>query len=185
MAAIFPRPDKFSPLTEADGKTALQAWFDFWGYLESQIKAIGANVASSRITGTTTNDDAAAGFIGEYLTAGPTTQALTNATPVNVTSRSLTAGDWEVWGPTQFTGAVATTTTDIQASLSLTSATLNTTVGQYEHWRGSVVDNIFPMCPGPLRLSLASTTTVFLVAQAAFSGGTYSANGFIRARRAR
>lgn len=38
MAAIFPRPDKFSPLTEVDGKSAAQSWFDFWGYLESQIK---------------------------------------------------------------------------------------------------------------------------------------------------
>jgi hypothetical protein len=36
-----------------------------------------------------------------------------------------------------------------------------------------------------VRLNLSSTTTVFLVASAVFSGGTATCNGFIRARRVR
>jgi hypothetical protein len=32
----FPRPDKSTPLLEPDGKTVSQAWFDFFGYLDSR-----------------------------------------------------------------------------------------------------------------------------------------------------
>jgi hypothetical protein len=31
-----PRPDKSTPVLEADGKTMSQAWFDFLGYLEAR-----------------------------------------------------------------------------------------------------------------------------------------------------
>lgn len=184
--ALTPRPDKSTPFFEADGRSVIQAWFDFFGYLESQVKALAsAAIASSRLLGTTTNDNAAAGYVGEYLATVPATQALTTATPANVTSLVLTPGDWEVSAPVQFSGAGATTTTDIQGCLSFVSATLNTTIGQYEHWRGSVIDNHFPMCPGPLRVSIAVNTTIYLVAQASFSGGAFSATGLIRARRPR
>jgi len=32
----FPRPDKGTPLLEADGRTIGQAWFDFLGYLDAR-----------------------------------------------------------------------------------------------------------------------------------------------------
>lgn len=32
----FPRPGKFTPLLEDDGRTINQQWFDFLGYLESR-----------------------------------------------------------------------------------------------------------------------------------------------------
>lgn len=31
-----PRPNKFVPFTEADGKTVSQAWYDFFAYLEAR-----------------------------------------------------------------------------------------------------------------------------------------------------
>ncbi len=57
MPAIFPRPDKSSPLTEPDGRSALQSWFDFWGYLESQVKSLAAQIAALVILAPATQAD--------------------------------------------------------------------------------------------------------------------------------
>ena len=65
----------------------------------------GATITNPAIIGTTTNDDAAAGKIGEYQSAGigfGSAISLTTATPANVTSISLTAGDWDVSGVIYF-----------------------------------------------------------------------------------
>lgn len=34
MVQRIPKPDKSTPLLEADGKTISQAWFDYLGYLD-------------------------------------------------------------------------------------------------------------------------------------------------------
>ncbi|WP_124480189.1 hypothetical protein [Burkholderia stagnalis] len=138
------------------------------------------------IVGTTTNDNAQAGSIGEYVAATFTSFSLTNNTNQNLTSISLTAGDWDVTGHALFqTGTGATMTAEV-LGVSLTSSTLPA-IGNY--WQGSTSitgtggaqSGIAPV----QRLSLASTTTVYLVVLALFSGGTSTATGFIRARRVR
>ena len=49
------------------------------------------------IVGTTLGDNAVAGSVGEYVssTVANNTVSFSNGTPLNVTSISLTAGDWE------------------------------------------------------------------------------------------
>ena len=91
----------------------------------SYIKADGTAV-SSVITGTTTNDNAAAGKIGEYIESivTATTTGATHDVPANVTSISLTPGDWDVFGMALAANAGATTWTLFRASISQTSATL-------------------------------------------------------------
>lgn len=140
--------------------------------------------AGISISGTNTNDSAAAGYVGEYLTANAGV-SLTTATPANLTSLSLTAGDWDLWAITQFGGAGTTVTSDVWASLGTTSATMNSTNGQHGRWRGGgTTDLMFPMAFG-LRVSPASTTTYYLTGQASFTTSTFGANGFLGARRAR
>jgi hypothetical protein len=147
------------------------------------------------LLGTGTNDNAAAGYVGEFVTATVATpgSGLTTATPLNVTNISLTAGDWDIWTCIDYLYTAATVT-DIRGGPSLTTITLPTQAGG----SGLGTDGL-AICPanfvtisdtqtldsGPVRLSIAATTTVFLVAQATFSAGTVSAFGTIRARRVR
>jgi hypothetical protein len=55
MARRFPRPDKSTPFLESDGKTVNQAWFDFLGYLDTQIAAGVSGAADVKIVGALTN----------------------------------------------------------------------------------------------------------------------------------
>jgi len=142
--------------------------------------------------GTQTNDSAPAGYLGEYLTASLVTgsaTALTTATPKNVISLSLTAGDWDVGGVLGIKGGGTTTITYLIGCLSATSATLDTTLGRMAAVSPrsdmlSVLADTHIALP-TARISLASTTTIYLVAQAGFATSTCSAFGAIFARRAR
>lgn len=143
----------------------------------------------------TTNDAAAAGDPGEFITAtvaSGSAVALTTATGANVTSISLTAGDWDVSGQIDFVLAGATSTLH-QAALSLTSATLPTQAGGSGLGTDPLASVPLPTTAlsgtlsvplAPVQISIAATTTVYLVAQSAFSVGTETAYGTIRARRA-
>lgn len=138
--------------------------------------------------GTATNDSAAAGDIGEVITAQTligTPVSLTTATVADIASISLTAGDWDVNGAVDFilTGA---TTTDWTLGISATTATLG---AQDTYSKAPIVltvhtDNYADVTP-TVRISLAATTTIYLVASAAFSAGTVDAAGRITARRMR
>ena len=138
--------------------------------------------------GTTTNDNATAGDVGELLSANlasGSATALTTTTPKNVTSVSLTAGDWDVTGVVDYT-LTGTTSTKFQAGSSATSATFGAqdTSVNVPLILTTVTDTYGQVIP-TTRFSLASTTTVYLVAQATFSAGTVAAYGTIRARRIR
>lgn len=137
------------------------------------------------IVGTTTNNNANAGSVGEYATATGTAVSVTSATLLNVTSVPLSAGDWEVSGSIAFTPAAGTTPTVLIAGANTASATLPTAPFN------TVQQLAFPVGLGqafaipPQRVSLAAAGTLYLVAEAVFSGGTLTATGTIRARRPR
>lgn len=143
------------------------------------------------IKGTTTNDNAQAGSIGEYIqstVASGSAIGMSSGTPLNVTSISLTAGDWDVWGIVGFTPAGSTAISSVIAGISTTSATLpaNPQNGSYLYLPLTFPTGTTPIAPvGQVRLSLSSTTTVYLVAQSAFSTSTNAAYGGIFARRMR
>lgn len=140
------------------------------------------------IVGTTTNNSANAGSVGEYVSStvlSGSAIAYTSGASMNVTSISLTAGDWDVWGT-----IAPIPGTQIQAvqgwinTVSATSPTLPNSGGSVfmpvtlTSGQGCVL----PV--GTMRLSLSATTTVYLGANI-----TSSANGtiygFIGARRRR
>jgi len=146
------------------------------------------NVTANSIAGVSGASNAATGRIGEYVSASAAnnTVSLATGTPSNVTSISLTAGDWDVSGVALVVSANATHNS-IAAGLSSTSATLPvntsgalTTLNMI--FSAAQQENI--PAGGRTRFSLASTTTIYLVVQASFSG-TSTAGGFISARRVR
>lgn len=149
-----------------------------------------AQPTSADILATATNNNAVAGIIGEFIEATlPLASAvsLTNGVSANVVSISLTAGDWDVWGQLTTNPAGTTNTTVVSAGISTTSATVPTAPN------GGAVANIFPTSIGLLaalptgsrRLSLATTTTVYLVVSAFFNSGALAAYGYLGGRRAR
>jgi hypothetical protein len=138
--------------------------------------------------GTATNDSAASGFIGEYVSSNVavSTVSLTAGTAANVTSISLTAGDWDVGGNVVFSPSGTTTVTDLQTSISTTSATQGGLTVR-SGWAGTATTpgDLWGIATPGQRISIASTTTVYLVAFASFGVSTLTAGGTLWARRAR
>lgn len=142
--------------------------------------------------GTATNDDAAAGNVGEYISseiANASAVALTNNVAANVTSISLTAGDWDVWGNIYLkqTGASAQITL-AEGYITTTSAARATApnAGAYffdQQSKTAGSEMAFPV--GRKRLSLSGTTTVYLGILSLFNTSTIGAFGFLGARRVR
>ena len=146
------------------------------------------------IKGTTAADSAQAGSIGEVITATVATGSsisLTSVTSANVTSISLTAGDWDVWGAVAFTLASTTTMGYLSGGINTTSATLplnNAGVGTIpgagtNATTDVTVDPVVAVMP--VRINVSSTTTVYLVARAKFGTSTCKGYGTIYARRRR
>jgi hypothetical protein len=138
--------------------------------------------------GTTTNDNAVAGHVGEYISNSSTGVSLSNGTAATITSVSLTAGDWEVSGVIEFIPAGITTVQQYISSISKTANTLPTVLT--ENNIQSLIANFTTgstniLNCGATRISIASTTTVYLVGRSAFGVSTMTASGFIGARRVR
>ena len=170
-----------------------------WGATTPSTVAATTITASSTITpsqtsgivGTTTNNNANAGSVGEYVestVASASKIALTNITGANVTSISLTAGDWDVWGNAYFDPAATTTFDLIIASISTVSATSpsrdtgNQAVLKVLDFGTGIPSALQPV---PQRLSLSATTTVYLVVVCSFAVSTMHSFGTLRARRVR
>ena len=161
----------------------------------TKLLAGGDRTASMRLTandglripkleGTNTNDSASTGMIGELLSANASTVSMVSATPKTITSISLTAGDWDVSGSFQSNPAGTTTQAYFRASVSLTDNALDfTCISQFNIPVAAGQGNIIPT---PVtRISLASTATVYLVAEVSFAVSTLTGTARIRARRAR
>jgi len=148
-------------------------------------------IAPGQISGETSNGNATAGKIGEYIEsviASGSAVALVTATAKTVTSISLTAGDWDVDAVVYHLPAATTSYTRYVGSLSTTTNTLDATPGRFADFTqaalvsgGNTYNDVIP----PYRFSLSATTSIFLIALGTFTVSTASAYGIIRARRVR
>jgi hypothetical protein len=155
----------------------------------------GKIIPSAGIVGTATNDNATAGNVGEFTSVnsptGGTATPGSSGTFVNVASISLTAGDWDVSGTLHVVTGATFAGTRIYGSISKTTADID---DQTKGGVVSVLDSAFPVSAnillplGTRRISLASTTTIYLTAFLTYStlgGTTYGTSSFLSARRAR
>lgn len=162
----------------------------------TNVTSVGT-AAVGQIPGVSSNTAATAGNIGELITSHviSSTVALTSTVAANVTSISLTAGDWDVWGEVVTAGGATTTVGNVLASISTTSATLNVTdetkYGQHIFFNltiynaGSYGTTSATTPVGATQILVNATTTVFLVVQSQFATSTSTAGGTIYARRRR
>ena len=145
----------------------------------------GKGTGAVNILGAGTNSSASAGYVGEFVSsviAVASAVSLTTATSKNITSISLTAGDWDVWGNVGFTFSVSGT--GAYCWVSSTSVT----VPDLSLFNGLSVTmvSVNGINTPTLRFSLSSTTTtIYLSCQASFASGTGKACGGIYARRVR
>jgi hypothetical protein len=139
--------------------------------------------------GTTTNDAAAAGNVGEYLSAQRlSTAAVTVTTAVDtvITSVSLTAGDWDVWASAGFT-----LSPNVTGSWKAWLAVGGTSAPSVDQIGGNASGTVSPnpaqaILPiTPMRVSIAATTAINLGATVTFSNGSVTGWGKIMARRRR
>lgn len=137
------------------------------------------------ITGVTTNSNAAAGIVGEYVSGAAGPVSLTTSTGANVTSVSLTAGDWDV--SASCLHAISVAATYVRCTIATTTGTVsNTSDGSSALIQMTAATELGTIInTGVVRVSLASTTTYYLNADASFSSGTVTATGTLRARRIR
>lgn len=142
----------------------------------------GKGNAGCYLQGTSTNSSAIAGSVGEYISNSATITTITANTQTNLTSISLTAGDWDVSGSYTTAPAAGTTTNYSQGGISTTSAALpaNNTFG------GARIATTSSGYPVPTtRISISATTTVYLVGLVQFATSTMNMTGYISARRVR
>lgn len=151
----------------------------------------GSTVSPGHYSGEPSTGSASAGEIGEYIESIQNTPvSLTTNVAANVTSITLTAGDWDIDGVVYYSTGATTSITQNVLSFSTTTGTLDTTSGRWGVHTypatvpGSAGQTMTEVLP-PYRFSVSGSTTVFLVARGTFTVSTYSAGGIIRARRAR
>lgn len=147
-------------------------------------------LSQPNIVGTTTNNSAAAGSVGEYVSSSVVSGSavsLTTSTAANITSISLTAGDWDVSAVGVTIPAVSTTQSNLQVGISTTSATQPSLATGASVISGVVQtsNTQFALAVPPTRISISGTTTVYLVVTSVFAVSTNGGYGTIRARRIR
>lgn len=162
------------------------------GTNNTRAMTISGSTQAVSLRGTQTNDNATAGDVGETVLGNQTTftNFPTSTQWGDLTSISLTAGDWLVWGIYEFLGNGGTTT-EFQIAITTTSG--NSTTGftnglnnfQYRGPTSFTGTNDASISTGAVRFSLSATTTVYLKYEATYSSTAPTASGNIRALRIR
>lgn len=143
------------------------------------------------IVGTTTNNSANAGSVGEYISSTVLQVgqvALSNGSAATVTTVALSGGDWDCHGNIVFNPAGGTTIGAVEAVIN-TSSALPTSpgAGGEQLVNGTLATGgVQILQTGTIRESTTgASTTIFLVAQSAFGTAAMNAFGFLGCRRAR
>jgi len=158
-----------SPLVKAPsgGQQYSQAWTEYHQTVADKLTELHAGVIDG--------SDAAAGDVGEYLTATASGVGLANNVAATVVSLSLTAGDWDVSGAVVF-NAGAGTHNMFSAGMDGADTVI---VANYP---SSAVQQ--RLATATARYSGSAAMTANVVAQAVFTG-TVTADATVRARRVR
>jgi len=168
------------------------AYIDFQLVNNGVLGSVGkATPTGWDIKGTTSNDSAASGYVGQIIASAISFASRITSGAVNVaknlTSISLAAGDWDVRGIVGFYISVVTNgAVQLTAAISNTSATIPDDGEQSHSTMSNPTTATLAMtqsCQLPeRRISLAATTTIYLVGQCSVAGQFF---GYIEARRPR
>jgi len=152
----------------------------------AEIKSTGCS-----FKGTNTNDSAAAGYIGEYIESVVTsaTNLPTSGQLGDLTSISLSAGDWDIGVNIGFSLNTGTGMTRISGGIGTASGNSTTGIVSGSNFHDSTAmptaaANSF-VSVAPYRVSISSSTTYYLKFRGNYTGGNPQGVGRISARRVR
>ena len=177
------------PIYSADGYTALGIYngggisVNFWGIagavtgLGCILQAFGSDTnvigilngkgtGGVTIHGTGTNDNASAGYVGEFVSSqilfASATFYLILHLFQNMTSISLTAGDWDVYANVYFNPSTTNVSSCI-AAINTTSATLPDNSLLSQNGINGASEGALGLVVLPQRISIGTTTTVYVI----------------------
>lgn len=147
-------------------------------------------IVAGQLLGTSTNDSAAAGNVGQEIATGVVNSSgLTSAAATTITSLTLTPGDWDLFGAAYFSGSGTNIVSDIFLSVSTSSNSIAAGFdGILHHNRvAATSDYQANLTAGPARVSVNTNTTYYVNVRADLTGSSvpYIANVYGRARRMR
>ncbi len=146
------------------------------------------NVNGTKIKGTTTNDDATEGYVGQYWedlgadVAVNTSTYVTVAKLASANSKQMTAGDWDVTIVVEVAGAASLTSANFGLATATNSATGFVSGSSSGQVFGSVAIDATGCCAS-IRVSLSAASDRFLTVKTA--GANSTCNARISARRVR
>ncbi|MDR8394969.1 hypothetical protein NE850_01345 [Paraburkholderia sp. USG1] len=150
------------------------------------VTGSGVLTAGGGIVGTATNNNASAGNVGEYVQSNSSGTSLSTGVPATCASLPLSAGDWDVRGTVQFVPAGTTTVSAVFAGISTTSASLGGLTGGETGLQATFATGQQQfVTPRTVRITLASSGTVYLAGSLGFGTSTATCSGWIEARRPR
>ncbi len=156
----------------------------------------GAITPSGGITGVTSGVAASAGIVGQVISSTVTsgaTVALATTSASTITSITLTAGDWDVWGIAQYVAASTTSVTELVQGTSSTSGCVAAPVTPSDTFYTSFNTAANILAPGhnpALNLptnqyNVSTSTVVCLEVVPRFTASTLTGYGSLYARRRR
>lgn len=155
------------------------------------LQLSGQGTGGASVQGTGTNNNATAGFVGEYgesVIAAASAVTFTNTVVRDLTSISLTAGDWDVWGNIAFPTVGGTAPSQLACWISSTSASTpdQSLIGQIALTvAGGVLAAGNGVNAPQRRFSLSTTTTIYISGVTVATSGNATGCGRICARRRR
>jgi hypothetical protein len=137
--------------------------------------------------GVTDGSDALPGQIGEYIMANRTINlAVPNNVNTDITSITLTPGDWDVQGAVYFLASSSAGSDELRAwvnTVSVTQPSGNTGGLAIMSTTSAGLTNMLAI--PPIRASGATGATVFLSCWTQYGTGSMNVQGYVRARRMR
>lgn len=154
------------------------------------------NVNGTNIRGTTSNNAASTGFVGELVTAIQSTYVNANSTNVwvEIASITITAGDWDLASGITFSTNTGTSVSVIEIAITTTSlaGTSNSAASAgatfaYDNieYDGPAPSNNIPFAIPKKTASISGSTTYRLSARVTYTGGQPRWAGNLIARRVR
>lgn len=175
------------------GPSSVNFWkYQIYASTFSSKPEVEVSTMGVKLKGTTTNDDADAGFYGQYVsskTGSSGTNAATSTQYSDILSIHLSSGDWDVSGQLRVSRAAATWT---GAEIAISTSSGND-AGAFTlsdnwieaNWASATTPTIVPLVLSNVRFSLATAKTIYLKLRCDYSAGTPATRGRISARRAR
>lgn len=178
-----------TPTQSTNGGAAITASSASLIYATVRGEDLNSFIVAGQLLGTSTNDDASAGNVGEYISHNNNVN-VASSTVTTISSIALTAGDWDVTLGFAISGSGNPTSSDIWASIDTSSNTMTNTPGLSYRLRGvTISDPVFSASAGPYRVTVASSAspqTYYGNARVVWTPGvSMNVNMTLRARRER